>query len=421
MKKHFTLLILYLLCIFTVNARTKTTEEILSEGKIRILAIGNSFSSDAVEQNLYELFNAAGIDAVIGNMYIGGCTLQTHWTNLDNNIPAYAYIKILDGVRKEYPDKAIQDVISDEDWDIITFQQASGSSGLYSTYEPFLTNLIDWFSKESEAQLWFHQTWAYSQDSNHKEYGNYNKNQLVMYNAIINAVKLAIQNHPEIVGVIPSGTAIQNVRTTSIGDNMTRDGYHLEYTYGRYTAACAWFELLSGMDVRENSYFPPSIDLEKKKIIQQAVHYAAINPFEITNQNFPQQITLNIESMELPVGETILLVAQIVPEDTPYSEIKWSTTDEKIAYVYQNGFVKAISPGSALITAICQDISATCKITVLEESGVKSLFVNPDSKITVYTSNGVLINKDCRIEELNTLSKGLYIVVSENGRYKISL
>ena len=40
------------------------------DGVVRILAIGNSFSQDAVEQYLYELFDAAGTKVVIGNMYI---------------------------------------------------------------------------------------------------------------------------------------------------------------------------------------------------------------------------------------------------------------------------------------------------------------------------------------------------------------
>ncbi len=51
--------------------------------------------------------------------------------------------------------------------------------------------------------------------------------------------------------VIPAGTAIQNARTSSQGDTYTRDGYHLEQTYGRFTAACVWFEKLFGKDVRK--------------------------------------------------------------------------------------------------------------------------------------------------------------------------
>ena len=39
---------------------------------VKILAIGNSFSQDAVEQYLHELAEAEGISTIIGNMYIGG-------------------------------------------------------------------------------------------------------------------------------------------------------------------------------------------------------------------------------------------------------------------------------------------------------------------------------------------------------------
>ena len=42
---------------------------------VRILAIGNSFSQDAVEQYLHELAEAEGISTIIGNMFIGGCCL----------------------------------------------------------------------------------------------------------------------------------------------------------------------------------------------------------------------------------------------------------------------------------------------------------------------------------------------------------
>ena len=58
---------------------------------LRILAIGNSFSVDAIEQNLWELFNAAGIPVVIGNMYIGGCTLERHWKNSLNKSTDYRW------------------------------------------------------------------------------------------------------------------------------------------------------------------------------------------------------------------------------------------------------------------------------------------------------------------------------------------
>ena len=39
-----------------------------AQDTLKVLAIGNSFSEDAVEQNLYDIAAAAGKDIIIGNM-----------------------------------------------------------------------------------------------------------------------------------------------------------------------------------------------------------------------------------------------------------------------------------------------------------------------------------------------------------------
>jgi len=53
---------------------------------IKILAIGNSFSDDAVEY-LDELAIADSVPLIVGNLYIGGCSLQRHWKNATELLP----------------------------------------------------------------------------------------------------------------------------------------------------------------------------------------------------------------------------------------------------------------------------------------------------------------------------------------------
>lgn len=393
----------------------------MSNDKICILAIGNSFSEDAIEQNLYELCQAEGIDIIIGNMAIGDCSLQTHNENLENNKYVYSYRKITNGLKKKENNQSLADIISDEDWDFITFQQVSGLSGLYQTYEPYLSNLIKWAKENSNAEILFHQTWSYQSSSKYAPFSYYEYDQMVMYDAIMESTKKVLYEHPEIKNIIPSGTAIQNARSTSIGDNLNRDGYHLELTYGRYTAACTWFEIVTGMDVTQNDYFPDTIDLNTKMIVQHCAHEAILNPFNITYFNPTEQIILNVISANLNIGETILIEATVIPEDTSDKTITWNSSDPNVASVSKEGLVSAISPGEALITATCGEVSAECAITVLEDSGIESLLANPENKITVYSTEGILIKKDCKVEDLKTLNKGIYIIVSGKDRYKISL
>ena len=101
---------------------------------IKVLAIGNSFSEDAIEQYLYELAAAQGDSLVIGNAYIGGCSIDRHWSNAQTGKPEYRYRKIVGGKTVTRHHVALDDIIADEQWDIISLQQASHFSGLPYTY-----------------------------------------------------------------------------------------------------------------------------------------------------------------------------------------------------------------------------------------------------------------------------------------------
>lgn len=252
---------------------------------VRILAIGNSFSQDAVEQYLHELAEAEGISTIIGNMFIGGCSLERHVKNARDNAPAYAYRKIgTDGKKREKGKMSLETVLADEDWDYVSLQQASPFSGMYETYEASLPELIEYVKARlpKKTKLMLHQTWAYASTSKHSGFKNYNCNQLTMYQAIADAVKKAAKAN-KIKIVIPSGTAIQNARTSFIGDHLNRDGYHLDVKIGRYTAACTWFERIFKHNVVGNPYTPKGLDEARKAVAQKAAHAAVKHPYKVTD------------------------------------------------------------------------------------------------------------------------------------------
>ena len=252
---------------------------------VRILAIGNSFSQDAVEQYLHELAEAEGIPTIIGNMFIGGCSLERHVKNARDNAPAYAYRKIgTDGKKREKGKMSLETVLADEDWDYVSLQQASPFSGMYETYEASLPELIEYVKARlpKKTKLMLHQTWAYASTSRHSGFKNYNCNQLTMYQAIADAVKKAAKAN-KIKIVIPSGTAIQNARTSFIGDHLNRDGYHLDVKIGRYTAACTWFERIFKHNVVGNPYTPEGLDEARKAVAQKAAHAAVKHPYKVTD------------------------------------------------------------------------------------------------------------------------------------------
>ena len=288
MKRLALALLLFASALTTYAGGYKTVKDISylhAPDTLKIIAIGNSFSEDAVENNLWELLDAAGIPAIVGNLYIGGCTLERHYNNSVADAGEYRYRKIVNGKTTERWGVKISEALKEEKWTHVSFQQASGVSGLYATYDPYLTELIKYVKGfvPASATLMFHQTWAYSKDSDHGAFPQYGRDQMNMYRFIMNSVKSALADHPEITLVIPSGTTIQNARTSSLGDSLNRDGFHLNFTYGRYAAACAWFAAITGLRASDNPWKPESIDAETAAICRKAADLAVDNPFKVSD------------------------------------------------------------------------------------------------------------------------------------------
>lgn len=272
MKKSVLSIFLALFCIQNAFAGQGDT--------LRVLAIGNSFSQDAVEQHLREIAEAQGKVIYIGNMYIGGCSLSRHWWNVLRNAHDYRLGYIGDDGKLQYQkDFSIEQVLRKFKWDVISFQQNSGHSGIEMTYEPYLTKLLEYVRNHTRpgVRFMFHQTWAYEQTSTHQDFVFYHYKQSEMYEAIMKCSRKVCEKHR--LEVIPCGTAIQNLRKSFIGDRVTRDGYHLNTGFGRYTAAATWFAVLFAETVSGNSYCPEGLTREQLEAAQNAADAAVAEPY----------------------------------------------------------------------------------------------------------------------------------------------
>lgn len=255
------------------------------DGELKILAIGNSFSDDAMEY-VYQVSSDAGVQRItLGNMYIGGCSLETHLNNAVNNSGAYTYRTNTNGTWSSRNGVSIKTAVESDDWDFITFQQVSGYSGVADSYDD-LVDLINYVEPlNPSARLAWHMTWAYKVGSDHADFPKYNSNQMTMYNAIINAVNTKILTNDKIEIVIPSGTAVQNVRTSFIGDT-TRDGYHLSYGIGRYIASMTYVKALTGLSIDNSVTVPSDVDSYELEALIESVNNALTTPYAVTNSTY---------------------------------------------------------------------------------------------------------------------------------------
>ena len=256
------------------------------DGILKILAIGNSFSEDAMEY-LYQIATAAGVEQIeLGHLYIGGCSLETHLTNISYDLPKYLYsTKNNDDVWKTTRYNKASKAFSENDWDFVTLQQNSNNSGVADTYDDVsaLMDAIESQCTNEHVAFAWHMTWAYQHDSDHTAFPTYNNNQTTMYNAIVGAVQTKIVPNNRIVKIIPSGTAIQNARTSYLGDTLTRDGYHLSDPQGRLIAATSYVASLIEIDFDSVDLSSVCSDSSFVKVIKESVKNAIATPFSVTS------------------------------------------------------------------------------------------------------------------------------------------
>lgn len=80
-------------------------------------------------------------------------------------------------------------------------------------------------------------------------------------------------------------------------------------------------------------------------------------------------VSISPDSKTLNKGETVQLTATVLPTDATDKTVIWSSSNNDIASVDNNGEVTAVGPGTATITATANDGSgkaASCRITVNE-------------------------------------------------------
>lgn len=98
--------------------------------------------------------------------------------------------------------------------------------------------------------------------------------------------------------------------------------------------------------------------------------------------NAPALEAINIsgESTSVMKGKKLQLTAEFVPADADADpdQIVWSSSDESVATVDQNGLVTAVENGDTVITATYGEITGSCTVTV-ETIPLKGIRINTES------------------------------------------
>lgn len=187
--------------------------------------------------------------------------------------------------------------------------------------------------------------------------------------------------------------ADKNTFTTSssiISQTVGADGY-TKYVYGMFSDDSRHLNITNS--VNKGVFFEKDFPASVLRIGESGI--ITIPTFD-TNRGWKESVSVTSVTLSLnnatisSLGKTLQLDATVMPANATYNTVIWTSSDEKVATVDDNGLVTSVSYGSATIraTAVKDDSKyATCSITVADANGHECVDLGLPSGILWATCN----------------------------------
>ena len=149
-------------------------------------------------------------------------------------------------------------------------------------------------------------------------------------------------------------------------------------------------------------------------------------------------VTLNKNELTIEKSFTAQLTATVAPDDADNLGLIWTSDNEEVATVDENGLVTAVGEGTATITATANDgsgVSASCVVTVTFTDGIADIETGKvtvlaadgritvsgkeqDDTVSVYDTGGRLLYRG-ESDVIDVPRKAMYIVTVSGKNYKV--
>ena len=289
------------------NATTQTTKQ-EDDGVMNILLIGNS-SCYYWTDELWGMLDAAGYEEVnVYNLYYSGATLEQHYNWWKNGEGACELICVNAQGRNSMKGIRLADALSLQDWDNISFLQASkyylgNFEDAMASVTPYFGELLDFVKEKApNAKIFWQESWA-------SEFGyvraDFTMDTLEKQETMASMIQQVSAKVTETYGlpVVHISSIWQSVRNDAMfaqpGENSGMEKFTLctrlnsgklmddfdhdgDVGGGQYLNACAFYEAFTGKDCRENTFRPKytylsmdySLTEEEISALQNAAHSA---------------------------------------------------------------------------------------------------------------------------------------------------
>lgn len=179
--------------------------------------------------------------------------------------------------------------------------------------------------------------------------------------------------------------------TFNVGDTFSHEGMTVTATYDNNTSedvtADATFE---GYDMSTAGTQTVTVSYTKADVTKTATYEITVNAVAVTG------ITLDKETVQLKVGKTTKLTATVEPDNATDKTVVWSSGDETVATVSEDGTVTAVAEGTATITAGTPDgaQTATCTVTVVAATAATEYYEKVTSAPEDWSGEYLIVYED---------------------------
>lgn len=263
--------------VTATTSKTTVTTTVATKPKpqpLWVLSVGHSLSNDA-HLYLSRLAEHEGREIYTFNLFYPSCSLKKHYEFWQSN--EKAYYPVTNGKVDFNTKVSLTDTLNSRKWDVITLQEsptAACSADNMLNYGKKLRMIV--MSKQPQAKLYVHQTWALADDSQYHS-DSTGRSMAAMW-AKVEPNYTALSKELG-APLIPSGLAMMELQSAynlrNKGESVHRDGLHADSAWGSYLLALVWYRTLTG-EKPSNTFDVFTVPYEEDTTVRKLVYDCAM-------------------------------------------------------------------------------------------------------------------------------------------------
>ena len=295
----------------------------------KILFIGDNSTLSEITY-LEPILLEAGVEntviSTLNHNHAKGASIESQLKNISTKKTIYTVTTFTGGeVNYEYS-KSFDEGLTSADWDFIVIGQATtlgGDAESYAGLTDYVNHIREVVTNKSAKLIW-NMGWSLRADSALEDFSKYENDGEKMYSQIADATLTFVASCDKINGIIPVGTAIQNLKLTPLGDTWTNDLISLGGSSGdggAYAASLLIASEILSLGIDDLKYAPEANDSRTKNIYsmsKEAAKLAKENSFEATA---PECKTMKLLIMGNSYGNDAMAYFEKILHDAGYINV----------------------------------------------------------------------------------------------------